>query len=326
VEGARRRAGPVYFLTDDDVIVTRPQAFDPFPGLASTVNGIHASYPEPESLWESKDAPPRYSAEYEASDQGRRLLADLSLPAVPFGEQVQRLMLAYIAEERRFRRHTLATQSAAIADIEGNASATYTMRLTAGGASAGLELVAADDPVSGPVSALRLRADHVIVSGQTTLEDTFISTLVARQALVADLRVTTLMIGAEAVTVTRRAFAGGEIGIASPDTWVTVATLALTRAGMATDLAASLSLGGAGSGVLELAFFRGETQIGTARQATGLDGRQVQVSYAAVDPDTGSGLTTYTLRASKAAPATTGGWDADMILTNRYLAVQQFKR
>ncbi|MBW6506170.1 MAG: hypothetical protein K0B00_05385 [Rhodobacteraceae bacterium] len=98
---------PVYVFSDDDVIVTAAQGFEPFPGLDRTWNGIQASYPEPSSLWESKDAPPRFNADYEALDQGRRLVADLSLPAVPYSGQVQRLMRAYIEEERRFRRHGL---------------------------------------------------------------------------------------------------------------------------------------------------------------------------------------------------------------------------
>lgn len=98
---------PVYFFTDDDVNVSRPQDFDPFPGLDRTWNGIHASYPEPDSLWESRDAPPLYNAAYEVADQGRRLVANLPLPAVPYGNQVQRIMRAYIESERRFRRHIL---------------------------------------------------------------------------------------------------------------------------------------------------------------------------------------------------------------------------
>ena len=98
---------PVYFFTDADIVITRSQEFQPFPGLEAAFNGMHASYPEPDSLWESKDAPPRYNATYEAEDQGRRRVAELPLPAVPYAAQVQRLMVAYIKEERRFRRHGL---------------------------------------------------------------------------------------------------------------------------------------------------------------------------------------------------------------------------
>lgn len=99
---------PAYFLTDDDILISKDQEFDPFPSIGDTFNGITASYPEPESLWEAREAPPRYAPAWEAEDGGRRLVADLSLPACPFGNQVQRLMAAYIADHRRFRSHRFA--------------------------------------------------------------------------------------------------------------------------------------------------------------------------------------------------------------------------
>lgn len=99
---------PSYFMTDADIVVTKDHQFDPFPGLSETFNGITAAHPEPASLWESTDAPARYSAEWEAEDGDRRLLASLSLPACPYASQVQRLMAAYIADHRRFRRHNFA--------------------------------------------------------------------------------------------------------------------------------------------------------------------------------------------------------------------------
>lgn len=107
----RVRAGgvglPVLSITDDDVIVTEAQSFVPFTPLAETYNAVHASYPEPEALYAATDAPPRYNATYESEDQGRQLVADLGLPAVPYGRQVQRLTDAWIKEERRLRRHRL---------------------------------------------------------------------------------------------------------------------------------------------------------------------------------------------------------------------------
>lgn len=98
---------PVLAFADSDVVGSEPEDFAPFPGLDATYNAVHASYPEPSSLWETRDAPPRYNATWEAEDQGRRLVADLALPACPYGAQVQRLMRAYIQDERRFRRHGL---------------------------------------------------------------------------------------------------------------------------------------------------------------------------------------------------------------------------
>ncbi|PYE89571.1 phage tail tip fiber protein [Phyllobacterium leguminum] len=96
---------PVYAFTDEDVVITKGQSFEPFPGLESTFNGIQATYPEPEEAWGSKDAPPRYNADYEAADDGRRLIADATFPLVPNGRQVQQLMLSMINDSRRFRQH-----------------------------------------------------------------------------------------------------------------------------------------------------------------------------------------------------------------------------
>lgn len=109
---------PVYFLDDDGIIINQPQDFDPFPPLDQCFNGIQASYPEPDSLWEAKDAPPRYSEALEAEDGGRRLVADLNLPAVPYKRQVQRVMKAYIKDERRMRSHPNLTLPPAAALIE----------------------------------------------------------------------------------------------------------------------------------------------------------------------------------------------------------------
>lgn len=105
---------PSYFITDEDILRSEGQDYAPFPGLASTFNGIHASYPEPSSLWETKDAPPRYDNDLEVTDQGRRLIAELNLPACPYGDQVQRLMKSYIDDERRFRQHAIGLPPEAI--------------------------------------------------------------------------------------------------------------------------------------------------------------------------------------------------------------------
>ncbi len=98
---------PVFFMSDDDVVVDRPQSLAPYPGLDGVHNAIHATHPSPAALWESRDAPPRYNAEWEAEDGGRQLVAQVDLPAVASDTQVQRLMRAWIEDERRFRRHSL---------------------------------------------------------------------------------------------------------------------------------------------------------------------------------------------------------------------------
>jgi len=98
---------PVLTITDDDIVITKPQEFRPFPSFASSYNGAHASYPNPGSGWETKEAEPYYNATYEAADQGQRLIANLNLVAVPYPAQVRRIMRASVEEDRRFRRHEL---------------------------------------------------------------------------------------------------------------------------------------------------------------------------------------------------------------------------
>jgi len=111
---------PVLYITDDDIIVSRPQELDPFPGLDRTYNSVAATWPDPAQVWESAEAPTRTNAEWETADGGRRLTADLSLPAVPYGEQVQRIQRAYIEQERRWRRHvlTLPPTAAVLAPLD----------------------------------------------------------------------------------------------------------------------------------------------------------------------------------------------------------------
>ena len=52
-------------------------------------------------------------------------------------------------------------QTSAVATLEGYAAASYVLRVGAGGASAGMEIVAADDPVLGPASTITLSAKHI---------------------------------------------------------------------------------------------------------------------------------------------------------------------
>ncbi|NLR96609.1 hypothetical protein HGP17_07160 [Rhizobium sp. P38BS-XIX] len=100
--------GAVYSFTDDDIVVTEEQDFQPFPSLSATYNAIEATYPEPGEKWATKDAPGRYNADLEAQDGNRRLPAQVQLLAVPFANQVQRVGLAMIQDYRRFRVHQVS--------------------------------------------------------------------------------------------------------------------------------------------------------------------------------------------------------------------------
>lgn len=97
---------PVFSFTDEDIIVSEGQSYEPFPGLENTNNGVTATYPEPEAAWEMKEAPPLYDTSLEADDDSRRLVMSTAFKAVPFPFQVQRLMKAMKEEARRFRRHS----------------------------------------------------------------------------------------------------------------------------------------------------------------------------------------------------------------------------
>ncbi|ETR76394.1 tail protein, partial [Afipia sp. P52-10] len=97
---------PVLIFTDEDIISTEEQTFTPFFGLSETVNGISASYPEPAEGWNMKVAPPLLRTDLEAMHGGRRLLSEIKFDAVPYVEQVQRLMKSALLEAQRARRHT----------------------------------------------------------------------------------------------------------------------------------------------------------------------------------------------------------------------------
>ncbi len=97
---------PVVSITDEDIVITQGQSYEPFPGFENLFNGIGATYPEPAEGWQSKEAPPRYRSDLEALDDGRRLPFTTEYKAAPFALQVQELMRAAIEEVRRFRKTT----------------------------------------------------------------------------------------------------------------------------------------------------------------------------------------------------------------------------
>lgn len=111
---------PVAVIADSDIIVSKEATLDPFPALDATYNGITATFPSPEALWQSKDAPARYNAAWEAQDRFGRKVVDIQLPSVPYALQVQRLMRAWIEDQRRFRVHkfTLPPARAALEPLD----------------------------------------------------------------------------------------------------------------------------------------------------------------------------------------------------------------
>lgn len=98
---------PVVEFGDGDILSSEPQSFVPFLGLADTVNGISATYPNPAEGWNQKTAPPLLRPDLEVKDGNRRLMSSVSLDLVPYGGQVQRLMKSALLEALRARRHTV---------------------------------------------------------------------------------------------------------------------------------------------------------------------------------------------------------------------------
>lgn len=97
----------VYSFSDANVVVTSPQELDPFPAPDEIFNGIEATFPEPAERWVSKDAPARYDAALEASDDGHRRASSIQFLATPHAITVQRLMEAMLKDGRRFAIHTV---------------------------------------------------------------------------------------------------------------------------------------------------------------------------------------------------------------------------
>lgn len=105
----KMRAGgpalPTVFVTDNDFLVSQPKDYDPFPALNATNNGIFATFPHPGEEWNPHDAPALVVPEYVVQDDNRENFASVTLPAVPYPIQVQRLMRAWLEDDRRWRRH-----------------------------------------------------------------------------------------------------------------------------------------------------------------------------------------------------------------------------
>jgi len=105
---------PVFFFSDDDLILNEPEDFTPFRADREPFNGVQASYPDPDTLWEPRDAPPRLTPDFTLTDPAQRRVADLNLAACPYPNQVQRVMRGYLEEEQRLVRHVLSLPSDAM--------------------------------------------------------------------------------------------------------------------------------------------------------------------------------------------------------------------
>lgn len=105
----------VFSISDEDILITEGQSFTPFSPVSDTFNALSATYPEPAEKWANKDAPEYVSAYWTAEDDGRYLPTSLSYSAVPFADQVQRLMRSQMEDYRRMRLHTFQLHPGAYA-------------------------------------------------------------------------------------------------------------------------------------------------------------------------------------------------------------------
>lgn len=97
----------VMAITDEDISVSNPQEFDPFPGIEATYNAIRITHPNVDTAWEPAQTPALYNAVWEAEDGGRRLPIQMEVAACFDHAQAQHLQSAYIRDERRFRQHQI---------------------------------------------------------------------------------------------------------------------------------------------------------------------------------------------------------------------------
>lgn len=97
----------VMAITDEDISVSNPQEFDPFPGIEATYNAIRITHPNVETAWEPAQTPALYNAVWEAEDGDRRLPIQMEVAACFDHAQAQQLQSAYIRDERRFRQHQI---------------------------------------------------------------------------------------------------------------------------------------------------------------------------------------------------------------------------
>ena len=148
----------------------------------------------------------------------------------------------------------------------------------------------------------------------------------AGDGIIGNLAVDTLQIGNQAVTIPVIGRSTNPVTLTSSDIYVKLLELVIVRKGYATRFDVTVQLSGYGSGVVDLVVKRGTRNVMNIRNVTGLDGRQIQVSFFGFDDDTGSGKTTYSLWGKLAPSDTTSGWNADLLIGTRALGLLQIKR
>ncbi|MGD9476153.1 phage tail protein [Shinella sp. G-2] len=98
-------AAAVWTMTDETVVVTRDQDFEPFPSTKRRVNTIRPTYPEPATGWRPKEGKARSAAALVERDGGEELAIDVNLEVVSDAAQVDAISATMIDEAQRWRTH-----------------------------------------------------------------------------------------------------------------------------------------------------------------------------------------------------------------------------
>jgi len=110
-------AQPTLFITDDDVLVSESRSLQPIKAIADLHNAVSVSYVEPSNVYKATDADVYSNPEFLQADGNRPLVASLQMPAVTSSEQISRLQVAALADDRQKGVHTI-TLPARLGGIE----------------------------------------------------------------------------------------------------------------------------------------------------------------------------------------------------------------
>ncbi|MFY0681882.1 MAG: hypothetical protein JXR13_15035 [Thalassovita sp.] len=173
-----------------------------------------------------------------------------------------------------------------------------------------------------------------IFAQSVTAEQMVANTITAESGVIADAAIDTLQVAGNAITVPVFVQDNTFDTMTVVDTWVPIASVVIDRQGYHSKIQFSCQVDGNGNGqagqaeneaaILRTRLKRGSTVIeGSFTQTTGKYGHQVSLSWSATDSDTGTGLTTYTVEATKSE---LGNHYLHPRTFLKHLSVQQFKR
>ncbi|MFD1342874.1 hypothetical protein [Litorisediminicola beolgyonensis] len=98
---------PITAITDDDVLINRPQEFEPFPSFDAIYNGASVTHPSPAALWNGRELDPVLFPDLEADDGFQRLY-DVQLSTVFNAPQARQVAKELVLDNRRHRQHVLS--------------------------------------------------------------------------------------------------------------------------------------------------------------------------------------------------------------------------